>query len=89
MTLTWLSLGLKLWQVLYDIALHPECQEILRQELAGVDRTDHKSWLSQVPKMDSFMKESQRLHAASLGKICRAISGEGAPFLTNFSPQSL
>ncbi|KAL0930029.1 Ent-kaurene oxidase 6 [Colletotrichum truncatum] len=62
-----------LWQVLYDIALYPECQAILRQELAGVDRTDHKSWLSQVPKMDSFMKESQRLHAASLVTLTRKV----------------
>lgn len=57
-----------MWQVLYDIALYPEYQEILRNELKEVDRTDERSWLSQVPKMDSFMKESQRLHAASLGK---------------------
>ncbi|KAF6832766.1 Ent-kaurene oxidase 6 [Colletotrichum plurivorum] len=62
-----------LWQVLYDIALYPECQEILRQELAGVDRTHHKSWLSQVPKMDSFIKESQRLHAASLVTLTRKV----------------
>ncbi|KAF5505788.1 Efflux pump aflT [Colletotrichum siamense] len=62
-----------LWQVLYDIALYPEYQEILRNELKEVDRTDEKSWLSQVPKMDSFMKESQRLHAASLVTLTRKV----------------
>ncbi|OBR14974.1 Phoma betae P450 monooxygenase No.2 [Colletotrichum higginsianum IMI 349063] len=61
------------WQVLYDIALYPEYQEILRQELDGIDRTDPRSWLSQVPKMDSFMKESQRLHAASLVTLTRQV----------------
>ncbi|KAJ0375941.1 hypothetical protein COL26b_005733 [Colletotrichum chrysophilum] len=55
--------------VLYDIALYPEYQEILRNELKEVDRTDERSWLSQIPKMDSFMKESQRLHAASLERF--------------------
>ncbi|KAF4902655.1 Aspyridones efflux protein [Colletotrichum fructicola] len=62
-----------LWQVLYDIALYPEYQEILRNELKEVDRTDERSWLSQVPKMDSFMKESQRLHAASLVTLTRKV----------------
>ncbi|KAE9579145.1 hypothetical protein CGMCC3_g4488 [Colletotrichum fructicola] len=65
-----------LWQVLYDIALYPEYQEILRNELKEVDRTDERSWLSQVPKMDSFMKESQRLHAASLGWLIKMILAE-------------
>ncbi|KAF4809357.1 Efflux pump aflT [Colletotrichum siamense] len=62
-----------LWQVLYDIALYPEYQEILRNELKEVDRTDGRSWLSQIPKMDSFMKESQRLHAASLVTLTRKV----------------
>ncbi|KAK1998429.1 P450 monooxygenase No.2 [Colletotrichum falcatum] len=62
-----------LWQTLYDIALYPECQQMLRQELSGVRRTDHKSWLSQVPKMDSFMKESQRLHAITLATLTRKV----------------
>ncbi|KAK1985258.1 P450 monooxygenase No.2 [Colletotrichum cereale] len=62
-----------LWQVLYDIALYPEYQEILRKELDELDRIDQTSWLSQVPKMDSFMKESQRLHAASLVTLTRKV----------------
>ncbi|OHW95327.1 cytochrome p450 [Colletotrichum incanum] len=76
-----------LWQVLYDIALYPEYQEILREELDEIDRTDQRSWLSQVPKMDSFMKESQRLHAASLGKIQELMREMLRPVSDDISPQ--
>ncbi|OLN83436.1 Ent-kaurene oxidase 6 [Colletotrichum chlorophyti] len=78
-----------LWQVLYDIALYPEYQEILRKELDEVDRTDQRSWLSQVPKMDSFMKESQRVNAASLGKTQESIERHIAPVSDDLSPQWL
>ncbi|TQN69623.1 Cytochrome P450 monooxygenase BOA4, partial [Colletotrichum shisoi] len=71
--LMWYRGGPKFWQVLYDIALYPEYQEVLRQELDGIDRSDQRCWLSQVPKMDSFMKESQRLHAASLVTLTRQV----------------
>lgn len=58
--------------VLFDLAARPEYIEPLRQELDAVEArfgTLHeKRALSQLSKMDSFMKESQRLNPPGLRK---------------------
>ncbi|KAH8664171.1 cytochrome P450 [Xylariales sp. PMI_506] len=50
---------------LYDLATHPEYQEILRAEAQEVMENDNgwerKESMAKLKKMDSFMKESQRL----------------------------
>ncbi|KAI1454028.1 cytochrome P450 monooxygenase [Annulohypoxylon moriforme] len=54
---------------LYDLCAHPEHFETLRQELIDVLRADggwQKTSLNKLRKMDSFMKESQRLNPPSL-----------------------
>ncbi|KAG6840059.1 hypothetical protein C0991_009289 [Blastosporella zonata] len=51
-------------QALFELATHPECVQELRDEIESV--TDRDGWtyeaLNQMVKVDSFMKESQRLN---------------------------
>ncbi|KAI0405194.1 cytochrome P450 [Xylaria palmicola] len=51
---------------IYDLAVHQEMQEILREEAIEVLEKEHDAWerkdsVSRLKKMDSFIKESQRL----------------------------
>lgn len=50
---------------IYDLAIHQEMQEILREEVvevfAGEDAWERKDSIGRLKKMDSFIKESQRL----------------------------
>ncbi|OLN97589.1 Ent-kaurene oxidase 4 [Colletotrichum chlorophyti] len=50
---------------LYDLAAHPEAQEMLRQEAYQVLEVEHgwarKESMARLKKLDSFMKETQRL----------------------------
>lgn len=56
---------------IYDLALHPEIHEELRQEIVSVMEQNGK-WtkqgLTKMVKMDSFMKESARWHPFLAGK---------------------
>ena len=56
---------------LYDLALHPEIHEELRQEILSVMDQEGK-WtkqgLTKLIKMDSFMKESARWHPFLAGE---------------------
>ena len=54
---------------LYDIAAHPECVPILRQEIEEVVREQGwtKDAMGKLWKLDSFMRESQRCNGMSEG----------------------
>lgn len=57
---------------LYDLAANPECLEPLREELARVTAeqgTMDKQGLTKLQKLDSFMKESQRMNPPSVGRF--------------------
>lgn len=60
-------------QVLYDLATYPNYIPVLRKELELLER-DQDGYLTKdavfaMQKMDSFIKESQRLHAPDLCKL--------------------
>ena len=59
---------------LYDLALHPEIHDELRQEILSVMGQEGK-WtkqgLTKLIKMDSFMKESARWHPFLAGESLR------------------
>ncbi|TVY83155.1 Cytochrome P450 monooxygenase AtmP [Lachnellula suecica] len=59
-------------QVLYDLIAHPEYLEPLREEITQAVAQDggwKKTTLTKMRKLDSFMKESQRLNGPSLSKF--------------------
>jgi cytochrome P450 len=60
-------------QTLFDLCDRPEYMEPLRQELTEVMLKDGhtKQTLTHLYKLDSFMRESQRLNPPSLRKHCR------------------
>lgn len=56
----------------YDLALHPEIHNELRQEIVSVMEQDGqwtKQGLTKMVKLDSFMKESARWHPFLAGKL--------------------
>lgn len=56
---------------LYDLCAHPEHFQTLRQEISAVMAEDggfHKTTLNKLRKMDSLLKESQRMNPPSLCK---------------------
>ncbi|KAK6371589.1 hypothetical protein LTS17_008840 [Exophiala oligosperma] len=67
-------------QVLYDLADHPEYIPILREEVQNAER-DKDGFLTrdavfEMKKLDSFIKESQRLHAPDLSTFQRAATSD-------------
>ncbi|KAL4070778.1 cytochrome P450 [Scleroderma citrinum] len=58
---------------LFNLAAYPQYQEPLREEVRDV--IDKQGWskesMSQLPKMDSFLKESQRVSSTSLMPVVR------------------
>jgi cytochrome P450 len=60
---------------LYDLAAHPEYIPILREEVNEVFEKFDGEWnpesMSQLKKMDSFVKESQRLGGAAVSSFQR------------------
>lgn len=60
-------------QAVYDLATYPEYVPILREEVESVSRGQDgnftKESLAAMTKLDSFMKESQRLTAGDLSKF--------------------
>lgn len=63
-------------QIIYDLAVHPEYISILREEVQCAERDENgyftKDSLVAMKKMDSFIKESQRLKAADLSRLSRS-----------------
>ncbi|RBR26346.1 uncharacterized protein FIESC28_00846 [Fusarium coffeatum] len=63
-------------QAIYDLAAHPEYVSILRQEVESVPRDQNGNFnrdsTSAMEKLDSFLKESQRLNSPDLTTFQRA-----------------
>lgn len=63
--------------IVYDLIAHPEIVPELIKEIKSV-QAEFPEWnkasLGRLRKMDSFMKESQRLHPVGLGTHCSPIS---------------
>ncbi|KAI0099189.1 cytochrome P450 [Nemania sp. FL0031] len=62
--------------IIYDLCAHPEYFEPLREELVDVLQADggwQKTTLSKLQKMDSFMKESQRINPPTLLSFHRIV----------------
>ena len=60
-------------QLIYDLCMMPEYIGGLREEIESACATrspTNKQALMQLPKLDSFMKESQRFNPLLLGKSC-------------------
>ena len=76
LSLTHLFLKKSMTHFLYDIAAHPECVPILRQEIEEVVREQGwtKDAMGKLWKLDSFMRESQRCNGMSEGKGIVTIS---------------
>jgi len=69
------SLTQNFTHVLYDLALYPEYWSALREEVEEATNRDGwtKAAIDQMYKVDSFIKESQRLHPLGKGKfLCRS-----------------
>ncbi|KAF4628186.1 hypothetical protein G7Y89_g9967 [Cudoniella acicularis] len=64
---------------LYDLCAYPEYVALLREELLAVLKEDdgwQKTTVNKLRKMDSFLKESQRLNPASLLGFHRIVQNE-------------
>jgi cytochrome P450 len=59
-----------LCHVLFDLATHPEYLPILREEIYSTSKPESYvlEYFNSLKKMDSFMKESMRLHGGAIGK---------------------
>lgn len=57
----------------YDLALHPEIHDELREEIYAVFASEDGKWrkqgLTKLMKLDSFIKESARFHPMQAGKF--------------------
>ena len=61
-----------LTNVLYDLAAHPEWAEILREEIQRISAEEpsgklRKKTMPKLRKLDSFIKESQRVNPLGAG----------------------
>jgi cytochrome P450 len=70
-----------LTQVLFDLAARPEYVQPLREELKEALRTDdhqdgrlHNTTMIKLPKMDSFIRESQRVNPPGLVTMLRRVT---------------
>ncbi|KEF63720.1 uncharacterized protein A1O9_01698 [Exophiala aquamarina CBS 119918] len=67
-------------QVLYDLADHPEYTPMLREEVDAADRDQNgyftKDAVFEMKKLDSFIKESQRLRAPDMSTFQRAATAD-------------
>jgi len=67
---------------LYDLALYPEYWSALREEVEEV--TNREGWtkaaVDQMYKVDSFIKESQRLRPLGAGKFYADVESHSSSF---------
>lgn len=58
-----------LTHALYDLAIHPEYMKEMRDEIEAIIAEDGwtKPAMQRMRKVDSFLKESQRLNSLSIG----------------------
>ena len=56
---------------LFDLAANPEYLDPIREEVDEVTKREgwSKSAIDQMHKLESFLKESQRLHPTGIGKL--------------------
>ena len=65
--------GLTIYQLIYDLAIHAEYIEPLRQELMELgDVPFNRANVNKLTKLDSFIRESQRWSKFMLGKLTLA-----------------
>ncbi len=62
-----------LTNILYDLAAHPEYQEVLREEIERISAEEpsgqlRKKTMPKLRKLDSFIKESQRVNPLGAGE---------------------
>ncbi|KAF8537364.1 cytochrome P450 [Trichophaea hybrida] len=66
--------SISITQALYDLATHPEFQTPIRDEIESV-LAEHGGWtkpaLTQMKKLDSTLRESQRLHPVTTATMMR------------------
>jgi len=81
-----------LTHVLFDIAAHPEYAEILREEIDTVVAEENhpqgrllKTSIPKLKKLDSFIKESQRVNPIQLSSLPFPVSGR---YMSNVAIQS-
>jgi cytochrome P450 len=60
--------------ILYDLAAHPEWADVLREEIQRVSAEEpngklRKKTMPKLRKLDSFIKESQRVHPLGSGGL--------------------
>ncbi|EUC34585.1 hypothetical protein COCCADRAFT_93127, partial [Bipolaris zeicola 26-R-13] len=71
------STGISLYHILFDIAALPDTHEILRQEIADVEAKYGcplpKVGLTKLHKLDSLMKESQRMNQLNILTMTRKV----------------
>lgn len=61
--------GLTIYQLVYDLAIHPEYNEPLRQEILELgDVPFNRSNMNKLVKLDSFIRESQRWRSFAICK---------------------
>ncbi|KAF2260298.1 cytochrome P450 monooxygenase [Lojkania enalia] len=72
--------SMTLAQIIFDLIAHPEYIDILREEVMQVKPTDEEPWtkgkIAALRKMDSFMKESQRIRPPGLVTLNRQVEQE-------------
>lgn len=67
-----------LTNALYDLAAHPEYVPVLREEIDRISTQEpggqlRKKTMPKLRKLDSFIKESQRIHPLGPGKPVLAL----------------
>ena len=76
---------------LYDLAAYPECLEPLREEIESVMTEQgpiNKQSLTKLRKLDSFMKESQRMNPPGVGRFSLRSCNLRIKSLTNLQSPS-
>ncbi|KAF9886946.1 hypothetical protein FE257_010687 [Aspergillus nanangensis] len=70
------STGSALYHVICELAAHPEAAEVMRKELEEVmvDGSLPQTHLQELQRMDSFLRESFRLHPVSLFSLQRVLT---------------
>lgn len=70
----------------YDLCLHPEYVEPLREEIEGPKYIEFSKTAKGLPLLDSFIKESVRLTPTEASKSLRHTIKSGHPMIHELSP---
>lgn len=71
--------SMTLTNAMYDLAAHPEYQDVLREEIARISAEEpngrlRKKTMPKLRKLDSFLKESQRMNPLGSGMMPSSLS---------------